>query len=80
MADATGMDKNLKKLREQFSRNVRARRAYLGISQEVLGEKANMERTYISQIERNNANPTLEALFNLAKALDTTILDLLSDK
>lgn len=74
------MDKNLKKLREQFSRNVRARRAYLGISQEMLGEKAGLERTYISQIERNNANPTFEALFNLSKALDTTICELLSEK
>jgi len=76
----TSMDKHLKKLKEQFSRNVRARRAYLGISQEMLGERAGLERTYISQIERNNANPTFDALFNLARALDTSISELLSEK
>jgi transcriptional regulator with XRE-family HTH domain len=74
------MNKNLKKFREQFSSNVRARRAYLGLTQEDLAEKARLERTYISQIERNNANPTIDALHALAKALDTTASELLSGK
>ena len=74
------MNKNLKKFREQFSSNVRARRAYLGFSQEKLAEKSRLERTYISQIERNNANPTIDTLHALAKALDTTASELLSEK
>jgi len=74
------MDKNLKNLKELFSRNVRARRAYLGISQEQLGEKSGLERTYISQIERSNANPTFETLCSLAKALDTSVVELLTEK
>lgn len=71
------MDKELKKQREQFARNLRARRAYLGLTQEQLAEYAGLERTYISQIEKNNANPTLNVLHQLAAALETSISELL---
>jgi transcriptional regulator with XRE-family HTH domain len=42
------------------------------LSQEELAERADIHRTYVSQIERGLKSPTLVMLFRLAKALDTT--------
>ena len=48
---------------------VRARRHELGISQETLAERAHLDRTYISSIERGKRNPTLQVLGCLAIGL-----------
>lgn len=48
---------------------IRAARNRLGLSQEVLAEKARLHRTYISLLERNKKSPTVETLFRLCKAL-----------
>ena len=48
---------------------VRARRSELGISQETLAERARLDRTYVSSIERGKRNPTLQALACLAVGL-----------
>jgi len=44
-------------------------RVRIGLSQEKLAEKAGVHRTYISLIERNVKNPTLDVLFRICKAL-----------
>lgn len=56
---------------------VRARRAELGISQEVLADSADIDRTYASQIERAIANPSLSVLCNVANALGLKLRDLI---
>ena len=38
---------------------------------------ANVHRTYISQVEREICNPTMELLLSLANALDIDISELL---
>ena len=48
---------------------VRARRHELGISQETLAERARLDRTYVSSIERGKRNPTLQVLAHLAAGL-----------
>lgn len=45
-------------------------RRQLGMNQETLAEQANINRTYISSLERGNAdNPTKEIIETLARAL-----------
>lgn len=56
---------------------VKQRRTALGISQEELGLRANLDRTYISGVERGVRNPSITALVNLAGGLDTTVSNLL---
>lgn len=41
----------------------------VGLSQEALAFAAEVDRTYVSQLERGIANPSLLILFRIAKAL-----------
>ena len=54
-----------------FGAAVRLRREELGISQEGLGYKAKVHRTYVSDVERGARNPTVKVIWKLAVALDT---------
>ena len=49
--------------------NVRRRREELGLTQERLAEKAELDQTYISGIERGLRNPGILNVSKLAKAL-----------
>jgi transcriptional regulator with XRE-family HTH domain len=55
-----------------FGKAVRIRREELGLSQEALGFKAKVHRTYVSDVERGARNPTVRVIWKLADALDTT--------
>ena len=55
---------------EVFSSNVRFYRMKLKLSQEALAEKANLHRTYISDIERGQRNVSLENIYIIAVALE----------
>jgi transcriptional regulator with XRE-family HTH domain len=59
-----------------FGLNVLQRREAKGLSQEKLAEKAELDRTYISGIERGVRNPGLLSLVRLAKALGVTTAEL----
>ncbi len=41
-----------------------------GLSQQELAEQANISRTYISQIESGESNPTIDTIESLGKVLD----------
>lgn len=56
-------------VRKKFGDAVRQRRHALEMSQEDLAAETDLDRTYISGIERGLRNPTLVAICNLAKAL-----------
>lgn len=62
----------------QFGENVRQARLARGWSQERLAEAADLDRTYISGIERGVRNPTLTTVARLAGALGMAVPDLLS--
>jgi transcriptional regulator with XRE-family HTH domain len=49
------------------------RRHELGLSQEALGERADLHRTYIADIERGVRNISLVNIEKLARALDLPI-------
>jgi transcriptional regulator with XRE-family HTH domain len=52
--------------------NVRAARKTAGLSQEKLAFEAQLDRTYISQVERKQRNVTISVLARIAAALGTT--------
>jgi transcriptional regulator with XRE-family HTH domain len=60
----------------RFGQRVRARRAALGLSQEAFADKCSLDRTYISGIERGKRNVALRNIEAIAKALGTTIAEL----
>lgn len=59
-----------------LGKRVRALRREMGISQEELAFRAEIDRTYISQIERGIGNPSLLVLFKIGGVLGVTVLDL----
>lgn len=58
--------------------NVRRVRRARGVSQEQLAFDAEIDRTYVSQIERSVINPSLLVLHKVAIALETDVVALLS--
>ncbi|WP_414882926.1 helix-turn-helix domain-containing protein [Pseudomonas sp. IT-P2] len=58
---------------------VRALRLAKGWSQEELGARANLDRTYVSGIERGVRNPTVTVLHALSEGLGIGIGDLFAD-
>jgi transcriptional regulator with XRE-family HTH domain len=58
------------------ARNIRRLRVARGLSQEVLAVDAEIDRTYVSRLERGLENPTVAVLERLAKALSSSIEDL----
>lgn len=55
-----------------FGRVLRRLRLERGLSQETVGELANLQRKYISLLERAEYQPKLETVFRLAAALECT--------
>ena len=56
---------------------VRDARKRLGISQEELAFRADIDRTYVSQIERGVGNPSLVVLLRLSSVLEAPLAKLL---
>lgn len=52
-----------------FGRAVRRARKVRGLSQEELGFEADLDRTYVSGVERGVRNPTVRVVARLAAAL-----------
>lgn len=64
-------------LRANFARNLRRLRAARGLSQEDVALEAGVNRTYISDLEREVYAASLDFLEKVAGALDVDPLDLL---
>lgn len=64
------------KVLQGFGNAVRSRRIKLEISQEELGFRAGLHRTYIGSIERGERNTTLLNINRIALALQCNIADL----
>jgi len=65
------------RIRQQLGKKVRELRKKLGISQEELGFRANLHRTYIGSIERAEQNVSIDNIHKIAKALKVSPKDLL---
>jgi transcriptional regulator with XRE-family HTH domain len=72
------MDEGKQQILSALGYLVRQRRIEMGISQEELGLRANLDRTYISGVERGVRNPSLTALVSLANGLGISVSVLLN--
>ena len=64
-------------IREVLARNLRRYRAERGLSQEELAHRADVDRTYISSLERLQYGASIDVVESLAKVLDVAPHDLL---
>jgi transcriptional regulator with XRE-family HTH domain len=64
--------------RRVLADNVKAARKALGLSQEALALETEIDRTYISGIERGLRNPSLDLIVRLAARLQKTPSELLA--
>lgn len=58
---------------EKLAAEVKELRAEMGLSQEALALSAGVDRTYVSQLERGIANPSLAILCRIADAMGTEL-------
>lgn len=65
---------------EELGRTIRARRVALGLTLEMLAERAGVSRAMLSDIERNVKNPTIKVLGQIAEGLDCTISYLVGEQ
>lgn len=56
-----------------FGAEIKRRRIQLGISQEKLAERANLHRTYVSDVEAGKRNPSLASIQRLTLALGASL-------
>lgn len=75
MFELPGMDIKLK-----IGQRVRELRKELDISQEALAYKAEVDRTYVTDIENGRRNVSLEILERLIKALEVSFTDFFNSK
>ncbi|MCE4069660.1 MULTISPECIES: helix-turn-helix domain-containing protein [Pseudomonas] len=64
---------------EAFGKALRARRKQAGLTQEQLALQADVQRNYVSLIERNVNQPTITIIFKLARALNCSPKELIAD-
>jgi transcriptional regulator with XRE-family HTH domain len=65
-------------LKATLSENIKRLRREGGIAQERLGLESGVDRTLVSKIERQIANPSLEILSKIAAHLDVSVVTLLT--
>ncbi len=66
--------------RRVLADNVKAARKALDLSQEALALEADVDRTYVSGIERGRRNPSVTMITKLAERLQTTPAELLTPR
>jgi transcriptional regulator with XRE-family HTH domain len=65
-------------IRDVFAANLRRYRRAAGLSQEELADRAKLDRTYISALERCVYAASIDVVDRLAKELDAEAADLLA--
>ena len=65
---------------KSLGKRVRHLRVRRGWSQEILAEKADLDPTYVGDIERGKRNPSYLSLAKLAKALNLSLPEMLRIK
>lgn len=67
----------LQQTQQLLAVQIKAFRLEAGLSQEALAHNAEIDRTYISQLERALVNPSLAVLVRISAALNVSVVDLL---
>lgn len=60
-----------------FGQQVRKHRKQKNISQEKLALICNIDRSYMGRIERGEVNITLERIYEIARVLEVSVIELL---
>ncbi|MEW6608163.1 MAG: helix-turn-helix transcriptional regulator [bacterium] len=66
----------MEELRIKLGNRIRELRKALGLTQEELGERANLHNTYIGAVERGERNLSIESIEKIAKGLNIEINEL----
>lgn len=66
----------MSEISKQLGERIRMFRQNRGLSQEKLGEKSDLNTSFIGQIERGGKKPTIESLEKIVTALDITFEEL----
>ena len=74
------MKRTFAAVQRDLSISLREARATAGLSQEALALAANVDRTYVSQIERGVGNPSVAVLSRLSASLGLDVSDLLGPR
>jgi DNA-binding XRE family transcriptional regulator len=69
--------RSFRKHRRILGENIRACRKQARMSQEKLAEKADLNTTYVSDVERGEENISVDALVRIATALKTSLAELI---
>lgn len=64
-------------LMKAFASEMKSRRGVLGISQEELAHRCEVNRTFVAKIELGQNQPTLTVMHKLAKGLEMDLPELL---
>jgi transcriptional regulator with XRE-family HTH domain len=75
----TSREQRAAQARHAFGVRVREERERLGLTQRGLAQRADMNPTYISQIENGHRNTTLEVMVEIATALGVPLAHLVAD-
>jgi transcriptional regulator with XRE-family HTH domain len=67
-------------LNANIGSKIRKLRYNLNLTQEKLGEKADLHYSYIGQVERGDKTPSLKALIKIANALNISLEDLIKEE
>jgi transcriptional regulator with XRE-family HTH domain len=62
----------------QFGKIVKSLREERGLSQEILAGRADLNRSYVGEVERGTAMPSLGTVTKIAKALNLSSSNLLA--
>ena len=69
----------MKSLQQRFGKVLRRRREVSGLSQEALASRANLHRNYVGLLERGQRMPSLLVIQRLAKALGTSMAEVVGE-
>ncbi|MFN4246120.1 MAG: helix-turn-helix domain-containing protein [Flavipsychrobacter sp.] len=67
-------------IKDKVGQRIKELRHELGLSQEALGNKAGVDRTYVTDVENGRRNISVEVLEKLIKALEVSFQDFFTAK
>lgn len=65
-------------VKAEYGKKVRAIRNSKKVSQEKLAELADLDRTYVSDIENGKRNISIETIYKISNALETRLIEFLN--
>jgi transcriptional regulator with XRE-family HTH domain len=65
---------------KKIGERIKELRSRVGISQEALAHRADLDRTYVNSVENGKRNISIENIEKIAKALDISVKDFFDDK